>query len=307
VRLGYIPRVTITHTSRQEEGQIYVPEVNAALMVDCLLLVVGFGSSSALGSAYGTAVTGTMTITTILLYVVARRRWRWSPVAAGLMAGVFLAVDGAFFAANLIKIEDGGWVPLVIAGGVFLLTTTWKRGTGLMRFIASQTAMPLDRFVAEIETTRPPRVPGTAVFLTADPNGTPPVLLHHLKHNKALHQEVVILSIVTEDVPEVPDSERITSETLPEGIFRVSAAYGFMETPDVPNIVRRCCGLGLRADPEDTTYYLGRARLLPVGPSRMMKWRKLLFGFMARNARSATEYFRIPADRVVELGARIEF
>ncbi len=167
--------------------------------------------------------------------------------------------------------------------------------------------MPIDRFIAELQVMRPVRVPGTAVFLTAHPEGTPLVLLHHLKHNKALHEEVILLSIVTEDVPEVPDEGRITAEKLPEGLFRVRAAYGFMETPDVPAIVRRCCDLGPRADPQETSYFLGRARLLPVGPSRMMKWRKLLFGFMVRNARSATEYFRIPADRVVELGARIEF
>jgi KUP system potassium uptake protein len=306
VRLGYSPRFTIVHTSREAQGQIYIPEINAALMVGCLLLVVGFGSSSRLAAAYGIAVTATMTITTVLFYVLARYRWRWSAAQALPVAGAFLVVDLAFLAANVVKIRDGGWVPIVIAGGAFLLMTTWKRGTDLLRFILAQTSMPIDRFLAELRAMRPVRVPGTAVFLTAHTEGTPLVLLHHLKHIKALHEHVILLSIVTEDVPEVATKGRITAETLPEGLFRVRAAYGFMETPDVPDIIRRCCDLGARVDPEETTYFLGRARLLPDGPSRMMKWRKLLFAFMARNARSATEYFRIPADRVVELGARIE-
>jgi KUP system potassium uptake protein len=307
VRLGYSPRFTIIHTSREEAGQIYIPEINVALMVGCLLLVVSFGSSDRLAAAYGIAVTGTMAITTVLFYVLARHRWRWSAARAGGLAGTFLLVDLAFFGANVVKIREGGWVPLVIAGGAFLLMTTWKRGTELLRFIFSQTSMPLDRFIAMIETVRPPRVPGTAVFLTAHPEGTPLVLVHHLKHNKALHEQVLILSIITADVPEVSDETRITTEAMTEGLFRVQAAYGFMESPDVPDVVRRCCDLGVRGNPEETSYYLGRARLLTEGPSRMWKWRKLLFAFMARNARSATEYFSIPPDRVIELGARVEF
>ncbi len=307
VRLGYSPRFTIIHTSRETEGQIYIPEVNAALMVGCLLLVTGFRSSGRMAAAYGIAVTATMAITSVLFYVLARRRWRWSRLRAGAAAGAFLAVDLAFLGANAVKVREGGWVPLVIAGGAFLFMTTWKRGTELLRFVFVQTSIPLDRFLAEIRASRPPRVPGTAVFLTAHPEGTPLVLLHHLKHNRALHEHMLILSIVTENVPEVPDAERITTADLGDGIFRVRAAYGFMEAPDVPDVVRRCCAAGLDADPETTSYFLGRARLLPTGPSRMVRWRKLLFGFMARNARSATEYFRIPPDRVVELGARIEF
>jgi KUP system potassium uptake protein len=306
IRLGYSPRFTIVHTSREEEGQIYIPEVNAALMTGCLLLVVGFGSSTRLAGAYGVAVTGTMMITTLLFAVLARHRWRWTLARTAVLAGTFLLVDLAFFAANALKIPQGGWVPLVLASGAFLLMTTWKRGTELLRFLVGQTAMPLERLGELIAATPPVRVPGTAVFLTAHP-GTPQALLHHLKHNKALHQEVVILTILTPEVPEVRDAERLTSEKLSPDLFRVTAAYGFMETPDVPVIVRRCCDHGLRADPDETSYYLGRARLVPTGPSQMMKWRKLLFGFMVRNARSPTEYFRIPPARVVELGAYIEF
>jgi KUP system potassium uptake protein len=307
IRLGYSPRFTVIHTSREEQGQIYIPEINAALMVGCLLLVVGFASSSRLAAAYGIAVSGTMAITTALLYVLARYRWGWTIGRAVTVAGGFLLVDLAFFGANAGKIRAGGWVPLVIAGGAFLLMTTWKRGSELVRGILAEQAMPFDRFLAELERLRPPRVPGTAVFLTAHLEGTPLVLLHHLKHNKALHEEVVILSVITEDVPEVSSDRRITTEKLADHIFRVSATYGFMEPPDVPDIVRLCCGLGVRADPLTTSYYLGRARLLPTGPAPMMKWRKLLHGFMVRNARSATEYFRIPPDRVVELGAQTEF
>jgi KUP system potassium uptake protein len=306
-RLGYSPRFTIVHTSRQEEGQIYIPEINAALMVGCLLLVVGFASSSRLAAAYGIAVSGTMAITTVLLYVLARQRWRWSVGRAVTVAGGLLLVDLAFLAANAAKIRAGGWVPLAIAGLVLLLMTTWKRGSELARGILAAQSMPLERFREELARVRPPRVPGTAVFLTAHPEGTPLVLLHHLKHNKALHEEIVILSVLTEDVPEVSEEARIAVEKLAAGLFRVRATYGFMEPPDVPDVIRRCCGLGMRADADMTTYYLGRARLLPTGSAPMMKWRKLLYAFMARNARSATEYFRIPPDRVVELGAQLEF
>jgi KUP system potassium uptake protein len=249
-----------------------------------------------------------MTITTVLLYVVARRRWGWSRARAGLLTAVLFTMDGAFLAANLVKIEHGGWVPLVIASAAFLIMTTWKRGTDLQRFVVGQTVMPLDRFLAEeVEAAGVARVPGTAVFLTAHPEGTPPVLRHYLKHSKALHEEVILLSILTRETPAVADGQRIVTEKLAGGFFRVRATYGFMETPDVPAIVRACCELGVQADPDEPSYFLGRARLLPTGPSQMQAWRKLLFAFMVRNARSATEYFRIPPDRVVELGARLEF
>jgi KUP system potassium uptake protein len=307
VRLGYSPRFTIVHTSRETEGQIYIPEINLALMVGCVLLVLGFGSSSRLAAAYGIAVTAAMAITTILFYSVARHRWHWSILTAGTLAGGFLAMDLAFFLANIVKIREGGWVSLLIAGGAFLLMMTWKRGTELQRFVIGQTTMPLDRFLAEIDASRVARVPGTAVFLTAHPEGTPPVLRHYVKHSKSLHEEVILLSIDTRETPAVPDRERIVTEKLASGFFRVRATYGFMETPDVPAIIRECCELGVRAEPDETSYFLGRPRLLPTGPTRMQRWRKLLFAFMARNARAATEYFRIPPDRVVELGARLEF
>ncbi len=307
VQLRYCPRVSIIHTSREEAGQIYIPEVNALLMLGCLLLVLGFRSSSALGAAYGIAVTGTMAITTALFYVLARHRWNWSRLYAGMLAGGFIAIDIAFFGANIIKIERGGWVPLVIAGGVFLLMTTWNRGIQLLNRMLLRGSLPLDRFIEEVERTRPPRVSGTAVFLTPNVEGTPPVLIRHLKYNKVLHEEIIVLSIITEEVPEISEDKRVTSEPLRQGCYRVKAYYGFMERPDVQHIIALCRGLGMRAEPEETTYYLGRTQLLPTGPIPMMKWRKRLFAFMRQNASSATDFFRIPPNRVVELGARIEF
>jgi len=307
VQLHYSPRVSIVHTSRSEFGQIYIPEVNTALMIGCLLLVLGFQSSSALGAAYGVAVTGTMTITTVLFYVIARQRWHWSLLRAGALAGAFLTIDLAFFGANIIKIAEGGWVPLAIGGGAFLLMNSWHRGTELLRGFLAQAAVPMDRFLEEVERAKPPRVPGTAIFLTPDVDGAPLVLQRHLGYNKALHEEVILLSIITEEIPEVEHDTRVTTEALPQGFHRVRASYGFMERPDVQEIVAICRDLGIKAEAEETTYYLGRTELLSTGPAPMMRWRKRLFSLMSRNASAATDFFNIPPNRVVELGARIEF
>ena len=307
IHLRYLPRLTIVHTSRSEFGQIYVPTVNAALMVGCLLLVLGFRSSTALGAAYGVAVTGTMAITTVLFFVIARYGWRWSVWWAGALVGAFLAVDLAFLGANMIKLGRGGWVPLMVAGAVFLVMTTWYRGTRLVTNTLARLSMPLDRFLEDVERLAPPRVPGTAVFLTPNIEGAPPSLVHHFKHNKVLHEEVVLVSILIEQVPEVPDGDRVVSERLGSGFWRVRAHHGFMERPEVQHVVASCCEHGMKFDPEQTTYYVGRAKLLPVGPAPMMRWRKRLFAFMSWNASSATDFFGIPPDRVVELGARIEF
>jgi KUP system potassium uptake protein len=307
VQLHYSPRVSIVHTSRSEVGQIYIPEVNTALMIGCLLLVLGFESSSALGAAYGVAVTGTMTVTTVLFYVIARQRWHWSAVRAGALAGAFLAIDLAFFGANIIKIAHGGWVPLAMGGGVFLLMSTWSRGTDLLRRFLAQVAVPMDRFLDEVERTKPPRVHGTAVFLTHDVDGAPLVLQRHLLYNQALHERIILLSIITKEVPEVEHDKRVTTEALPQGFHRVRAYYGFMERPDAQEILAICGDLGIMAQAEETIYYVDSSRLLPTGPAPMMRWRKRLFSFMARNASAATDFFSIPPNRVVELGARIEF
>ena len=307
IQLGYSPRLTIVHTSQREHGQIYVPEVNKALMVGTLLIVLGFRSSDALGAAYGIAVTGTMAITTMLFAVVARTQWGWKLWQVVTLTSCFFVFDFAFLGANALKIEQGGWVPLAIALAILTLMTTWKRGRAILAEIMLRSSMPLDLLLADIGRKRVHRVPGTAVFLTSVTDGAPVVLLHHLKHNKVLHQQVVLLSIVSADVPEVDDPERLQVTPLEHGFFRVTAEYGFMETPNVPRVLAMSERFGLRARPGDTSYFLGRERLIPTGRSRMTRWRKKLFGFLSRNARSATEFFGIPPNRVVELGAQIEF
>ncbi|HYD51898.1 MAG TPA: potassium transporter Kup [Gemmatimonadaceae bacterium] len=307
VQLGYSPRLTIVHTSEREYGQIYVPEINAALMVGTLLIVVTFGSSSALGAAYGIAVTGTMAITTCLFAVVARTRWRWPLWRVAVLAAAFLILDLAFLGANALKIASGGWVPVLIALAVLTLMTTWKRGRELLQGIMRSSGLPLELLLQEIGRRPPRRVPGTAVFLTSASEGAPVVLLHHLKHNKALHEQVVLLSIATAEVPVVDEGDRVTVTRLEHGFFRVRATVGFMETPSVPSVLAQCESYGVRARRMETSYYLGRERLLPTGGCAMARWRKRLFVFMSRNARSAAEFFGLPPNRVVELGAQIEF
>ncbi|HMJ20070.1 MAG TPA: potassium transporter Kup [Gemmatimonadaceae bacterium] len=307
VQLGYSPRVTIIHTSKQEAGQIYIPEVNTALMLGCLAVVLGFRSSTALGAAYGIAVTGTFLMTTVLMYAVSRTWWGWSRWRAIALVGPFLIIDGAFFGANLLKVKQGGWVPLVIAFGIFILMTTWNRGRDIVQDLLRRGMLPIDLLLADLENRSTARVPGLAVFMTREPEGAPVVLLHHLKHNKVLHQQVVLLSILSEEVPEIPDAERITIQKLSQGFYRITARYGFMETTDVPAILARAREAGLDSKPLDTTYYLGREQLIPTGTTPLWTWRKKLFVFMSRNSRSATQFYGIPPNRVVELGAQIEF
>ncbi len=313
VQLGYSPRVTIIHTSAREAGQIYIPEVSHALLVSCLLVVLFFKTSSALGAAYGIAVTGTMAITTLLFMVVAARRWGWPRWKVFTLGGIFLAIDVAFLGANAIKLTNGGWVPLVVAISLFLMMTTWKRGRDILRERLKELSMPLEEFIEQLNTSAIPRVPGTAVFMTSEPKGAPVVLLHHLKHNKMLHQRVILMSIQTEDVPEVAAASRVTIERLPQDFVRVIARYGFMESPDVKDILEQLAIRGIRTRPLDTSYYLGREQLIPLrgpwkeGGMSMNIWRKRLFAVMSKNARSAAEFFRLPPNRVVELGTQIEF
>ena len=306
VQLGYSPRVNVIHTSGTEAGQIYIPEVNAALAVGCLFVVLGFRSVSALGAAYGIAVTGTMAITTMLFYVLARTRWNWSIAKAGSLTAALLVVDLAFFSSNILKVAKGGWVPLVLALMIFTLMTTWHRGRRIVLKRLHRGSLPLDLLLQDVERSKPPRVKGTAVFMTSDPDGAPLVLLHHLKHNKVLHEHVILLSVMFANVPEIPENERISVTLFPEGFARIKARYGFMETADVPDILKRTAKEGIVAVPNQTSYYLGRERLLSKGTSPMAGWRKRLFIFMSRNSRSATEFFNIPSNRVVELGAQIE-
>jgi len=307
VQLGYSPRVTIRHTSKKEAGQIYIPEVNKALAIGCVLLVIGFQSSTNLVAAYGIANSGSMAMTSILFGCVVHMRWGWPVWKAVMLAGTFLAIDLVFFAANVPKIVHGGWVPLALGSVIFLLMITWNRGRTLLREILANSAMPLQTFLDSIARSQPHRVSGTAVFMTSTAEGVPGVLLHHLKHNKVLHKQVVLLSVLTAEVPETPAAERVQVEALAHGLYRVRATYGFMQTPDVKEILARCQEAGIETKPLDTSYFLGRERLIPNGPSPMMRWRKKIFVFMSRNARSATEFFGIPPNRVVELGTQIEF
>jgi KUP system potassium uptake protein len=307
VQLGYSPRMQIIHTSKQEAGQIYIPEVNKALMVGCLLLVLFFKNSSALSAAYGIAVTGTMAITSLLFAVVARSRWGWSRLRVGVLVTGFLIIDLSFLIANIVKIEHGGWVPLAMATGVYVLMSTWKRGRMQLGAIQEAGALPLDLFINGLDRNPPVRVKGTAVFMTSSPEGVPVVLLHHLKHNKVLHETVVLLSVATRGVPEVPPERGLTVERLGHGFVRVVATFGFMQSPNIPELLARAAAEGVPFPPMDTSYYLGRERLVLTGNAKMHRWRKQLFALMSRNARSATEFFQIPPNRVVELGAQIEF
>ena len=306
VQLGYTPRVTIVHTSARAAGQIYIPEVNKALWIGCILLVLGFQSAAALAAAYGIAVTGTMAISTALFFVVASGRMKWSKPQAMLFLVAFLIVDLTFFGANMPKILHGGWVPLAFGITLFTFMTTWKRGREILRDILRRGSLPLDLFLEDVERRKPHRVRGTAVFMTSEPEGTPVVLLHHLKHNQVLHEQVLLLSVMSAEVPEVNDLERVTVDRLPHGFFRVTARYGFMETPDAKEILALLAEQGVTTVPHETSYYLGRERLLPDGNSPMATWRKKLFIFMSRNAIGATQYFGIPPNRVVELGTQIE-
>jgi KUP system potassium uptake protein len=307
VQLNYLPRFSIVHTSGKTEGQIYVPEVNGILMVACLVLVVTFQSSGNLAAAYGIAVTGTMSITSTLFYFVARRRWGWSRLKAGGLLALFWAFDLSFFSACLAKITHGGWFPLLVASSVFTVMVTWKRGRELLGQRLAAGALPLELFIDDVERVRPPRVAGTAVFMASMRRGTPAVLLHYFKHSKSLHEQVVILSLVTDAVPEVPSQDVVHIKAMAHGFWAVTAHYGFMQTPDVLQTLRACASHGLRLDEADTSFYLGRETLLFDRRDRSMAvWRKRLFRLLSRNARSATDFFAIPPNRVVEIGSQIE-
>ncbi|WP_437769372.1 potassium transporter Kup [Sorangium sp. So ce764] len=307
VQLGYFPRVTVIHTSKDEAGQIYIPEVNSGLLISCIVLVLTFKNSSALAAAYGIAVTGTMGITTVVYYVVTRETWGW-PVWKSLpLAGLFLVIDLAFFAANSAKFFHGGWVPIVMGAAIFTVMTTWKTGRKHLAAAIKSAILPLDMFLEDVKRVKPHRVRGTAVFMASSPEGTPPILLHHVKHNQVLHEQVVLLSIQVTNVPEVPAERRTTVIPRGEGIYQVTACYGFMQTPNAPSVLEGCKRHGLDIDLGRTSYYLGRETLLTTGRSKMSRWRKGLFAFISRNARPATAYFGLPPNRVVELGMQVDF
>jgi KUP system potassium uptake protein len=306
IQLGYSPRLDIAHTSSHEIGQVYVPQVNWTLMICTILIVIGFGSSTALAAAYGIAVTLTMVITAVLLYVVARDRWNWPTPVALAVTGLFLLIDLAFFGANVLKIMHGGWLPLVIGTVLFTLMTTWKTGRRIVAQRMTERAIPLSDFLARVRAEPPARVPGTSVFMTAQPKGTPPALAHNLRYNKVLHRHVVILMVTTRPTPHVPEEDRYAVKVHGEGLSELTLCYGFMEDPDVPAALLEACAKGLVIDDADVTYFLGRETLIATNAPGMALWRERLFVLIARNAVRATAFFRLPPERVVELGVQVE-
>jgi KUP system potassium uptake protein len=308
IQLGYIPRLEILHTSSREIGQVYVPFINWTLFVAVVLLVIGFQSSDSLANAYGIAVASTMVIECILAMVVARRLWKWSRVTVTVVIGTMLLVDAAFLASNSFKFLSGGWFPVVIGLTCFTLLMTWKRGRMLMFRRQSEQGIPLKPFIESLSAHPPARVSGTAIFMTSQPESVPHALLHNLKHNKVLHEQTVFLTIITHDVPMVPDEDRVQLERLVDGFYKLEAWYGFKEQPDIDQILNTCrVRYGLAFDVMDTSFFLSRETVIPAADTLgMMLWRDHLFAWMTRNATRATDFFNIPPNRVVELGTHVE-
>jgi KUP system potassium uptake protein len=306
IQLGYAPRLDVEHTSSFEMGQVYVPQVNWFLAISCLLIVVTFRSSAALAAAYGIAVALTMLITGVLLPVVARLRWHWSLGAVLAFTMLFVTIDLSYIAGNVVKILQGGWLPLIIAGLIFTLMTTWKTGRRLVAERLTARAFPLEEFVGAVAANPPTRVPGTAVFMTAQPTGTPSALAHNLRYNKILHEHVIVLTVSTVPTPYVAAEERITVQPLGFGIYNARVQYGFMEDPNVPEALLGVRDRGVPVDLEDATFFLGRETIVVTTREGMAIWREKLFVLMARNAVRATAFFKLPPERVVELGVQVE-
>jgi KUP system potassium uptake protein len=305
VQLGFLPRLRILHTSAQAMGQIYVPLVNWGLLVLVVALVVGFENSGNLAAAYGIAVTGTMFITACMLGVLTFAVWKWPVVWSILLTGAFLVIDGLYFASNLTKIPDGGWFPLVVAGVVFTCLTTWATGRRLVKTQMAEDSMPLDRFIRSAANSIR-RVPGTAVFLSSTLEGTPPALLHNVKHNKVLHERIVIATVAIAKIPHVPIEDRVEQSSPVEGVHQITLRYGFMDDIDVPETLRSCIVWDPPLSVMQTSFFLGRQTLIPSSRPGMALWREKLFALMVRNAESAMDFFKLPPNRVVELGSQVE-
>jgi len=308
VQLGFLPRMTIVQTSAREIGQIYIPSLNWFLCAVVVAAVIGFGSSSRLAGAYGVAVTGTMLVDTLLTFFVIRFGWRYPLWLCISATGFFLVIDVSFFASTLTKVDDGGWFPLAIGAAMFVVMSTWRRGREIMFQRLNATSVPLEPFLKSLFAAPPQRVPGTAIFLTATPDVTPHALLHNLNHNKVLHERIVFLTVETRDVPWVQFDERVVTERLGNGCWRVRVRYGFMNRPDVTRALELCGMLGVEFEPMQTSFFLSREKIVPAagGISPMARWREHMFAAMARNAGNITDYFNIPSNRVVELGTRVE-
>ncbi len=305
IQLGFVPRLRIRHTSESAAGQIYIPLINWALMAMVTLLVISFRNSTNLGAAYGIAVVGAMLIDSVLIAVVLRQMWNWNRLVVGGLLTLFFLVDGAYLAANLQKVPDGGWFPLLVAAIAFTFLTTWARGRKLMIDRMNEASLPMEIFIKSAATSAA-RVPGTAVFMTSSASGVPHALLHNLKHNKVLHERVILLTVRIQDVPYVHDDKRIELKDYGSGFFRVKLRYGFMEEIDVPAALGQLNGCGPVFKMMDTSFFLARQTLLASSRPGMAIWRERLFAWMLRNAESAMEFFRLPTNRVVELGSQVE-
>lgn len=306
IQLGFTPRMRIIHTSEQAKGQIYMPTVNWMVMIACLTLVLVFKESTRLAAAYGFAVTATMTITSIMYFHVTRFRWNWPLWQSVALLSLFLFFDGAFLGANLLKVVDGGWITICIASVVLISMITWRDGRALLAKHYELMRLPADVFLKDLAEYSPQRTTGTAVFMSITPEGIPHTLLHHLKHNEALHERVLLFSILSAETPTVSPDERVSLEDLGQGFYRIKANYGFMETPNMSRILKLVNKKGVAIDIHTTSFFLGRETLFATGPAPMAKWRKKLFIFMSRNAWNATSFFKLPPDRVVELGNQVE-
>ncbi len=306
VQLGFVPRVAIEHTSSATRGQIYIPGINWGLMLACISLVLGFRSSDHLAAAYGIAVVMTMMMTTMLLFFAARRLWGWSRWRAGGLCAFFLTIELCFLGANLAKVAHGGWVPLVVGAIGFTLMSTWKTGRRRLRQRLIKSLLPIEDFLKDVTESKPTRVPGTAIFLAGNPDGTPAALTHNFKHNKIIHKRVVLLTIQVEEIPFMEMERRVTVSDLGQGFYRVIGRYGFMEEPNAEDILKLCKPHGLNFREMETTFFLSRETIIASERRGLARWRKHLFALLARNAQPANAYFRLPPNRVVELGLQVE-
>ncbi len=306
VQLGFSPRLTIRHTSPDQFGQIYVPAINWALMVACIGLVIGFGSSSNLAAAYGVAVTITMVITTILFFFLAKDQWKWPLPAALGLSGLFLIIDLSFFGANILKIGNGGWFPLLVAFLSYTLMSTWMAGRRLLAQRMRERVIPVELYLAGLLRDLPHRVPGIAVFMTGNPIATPPALRHNVEHNKVLHERVILLTVATAEVPHMRPGDRIEIEEIGEGFFRITFNYGFMDEPNVPRDLGKIHRDDLDFSTGGVSYFLGRESLLATKRPGMAIWREKLFAWMSRNSRQATEFYQLPPGQVIEVGVQVE-
>lgn len=306
VQLGYLPRLSIRHTSEHARGQIYIPMVNWLLMLACLALVLAFRTSSNLAAAYGVAVTMTMLITTVLFYFTARHLWKWSVLKTLPLCVVFGSVELAFLSANLVKFFDGGWFPLAVGAVIFTLMTTWAMGRRLVRASMERSAISQEMLIESLSHSKIVKVPGSAIFMTSTSGRSPVALLHSLKHYQAIHQRVIFMTLVTEDEPWVLPSRRVQVEQLGDGFWRVTGRYGFMQKPNVPRLLRQCSNYGLDVEPEKATFFLGREIIIPSKSPGMARWREHLFSFASKLAQQPATYFQIPVGRVIELGQQVE-